>query len=66
MQRHIKNACNKYITGVKKALWHLDREIKRLNDDVIEAHEMCDECVKIAEHFNKLPWYKKMLYKFKL
>ena len=44
----------------------LDREIKRLNDDVIEAHEMCDECVKIAEHFNKLPWYKKMFYEFKL
>ena len=44
----------------------LDREIKRLNDDVIETHEMCDECVKIAEHFNKLPWYKKMFYKFKL
>ena len=44
----------------------LEREIKRLNDDVIEAHEMCGECVKVAGLFNQLPWYKKMFYKFKL
>ena len=57
---------NPQTTYLLEKIEEQEKVIKEMQEKVTEAEEMCDECVKFAKRFNKMPWHKKMFYKFKL
>ena len=55
---------NPQVTYLLEKIEEQEKRIKELEKKVEIANEMCDECVRFAENFNKLSWLKKIFLRF--